>query len=43
MENENAAMALENVFKESSNFLIIGLTGRTGSGCSTSAYILTED
>ena len=43
MENENAAMALENVFKESSNFLIIGLTGRTGSGCSTSANILTED
>jgi deoxycytidylate deaminase len=38
-----SAQALENVFNESSDFLIIGLTGRTGSGCSTCANILAEE
>lgn len=40
---EEVSQALENVFDESSNFIIIGLTGRTGSGCSTSASILSSD
>lgn len=35
--------ALENLFKEKSNFVVIGLTGRTGSGCSISASILASD
>jgi len=37
------ADALEVVFEESSDFIVIGLTGRTGSGCSTSAAILSKD
>jgi len=35
--------ALERVYVESSEFIILGLTGRTGSGCSTAAKILSED
>ena len=38
---EKLSKALETVFNESSDFIIIGLTGRTGSGCSTSASILS--
>ena len=38
---EKVSKALETVFSESSDFIIIGLTGRTGSGCSTSASILS--
>jgi dCMP deaminase len=34
--------ALENVYAESSKFIILGMTGRTGSGCSTAARILSE-
>lgn len=34
--------ALERVYVESSEFIILGLTGRTGSGCSTAAKILSE-
>lgn len=41
-EMDRVSTALENVFKESSNFIIIGLTGRTGSGCSTAAQILSN-
>ena len=46
-ENSHAAephieSALENVFRERSDFLIIGLTGRTGSGCTTTADILSS-
>ncbi|GJG93879.1 hypothetical protein [Cupriavidus pauculus] len=40
---EKVSVALENVFKESSDFIVIGLTGRTGSGCSTTAQILSGD
>lgn len=29
--------AINGVYNEANNFLIIGLTGRTGSGCSTAA------
>lgn len=39
---EKVSVALENVFKETSDFVVIGLTGRTGSGCSTAAHILSQ-
>ncbi|WP_129138297.1 anti-phage dCTP deaminase [Modicisalibacter coralii] len=39
MKNSNA---LANLFLERSKFLLIGLTGRTGSGCTTAANILRE-
>lgn len=32
--------SVNNVYKERANNIIIGLTGRTGSGCSTAAKIL---
>ena len=38
---EKVATALEKVFQETSEFIVIGLTGRTGSGCSTAADILS--
>ena len=34
--------AVNIIFQERSNFIIIGLTGRTGSGCTTAAKILLE-
>lgn len=42
MEEKSVSHALTTVFKESSDFLVIGFTGRTGSGCSTCAKILTD-
>lgn len=41
-EVQKVSRALNNVFAETSDFIVIGLTGRTGSGCSTAAQILTE-
>ncbi|MGR0306891.1 deoxycytidylate deaminase [Acinetobacter beijerinckii] len=41
MNNQIVADAIEHTFNEISNFTIIALTGRTGSGCSTTAKILT--
>jgi len=38
----NESNALERVYAESSEFIILGLTGRTGSGCTTAARILSE-
>jgi len=35
-------MALDTVFTDTSDFIIIGLTGRTGSGCSTAANLLSQ-
>lgn len=35
--------ALERVFRETSEFIIIGLTGRTGSGCTTVAHLLSQE
>jgi deoxycytidylate deaminase/dephospho-CoA kinase len=35
-------VALNNIFKDTSDFLVIGLTGRTGSGCSTAAHRLSQ-
>jgi deoxycytidylate deaminase len=40
---DNVSDALNRLYKETSNFLVIGLTGRTGSGCSTAAKILSSD
>lgn len=34
--------ALKRVYAESSEFIVLGLTGRTGSGCTTAAKILSE-
>lgn len=39
----NESNALERVYAESSEFIILGLTGRTGSGCSTAAKILAKN
>ena len=39
----NESSALERVYAESSEFIILGLTGRTGSGCSTAAKILAKN
>lgn len=41
--SENLNVALERLFDERKDFIIIGLTGRTGSGCSTVANLLTQD
>ncbi|TMP47921.1 MULTISPECIES: anti-phage dCTP deaminase [unclassified Pseudoalteromonas] len=44
MSKQNTvSSALKTVLKESSDFIIIGLTGRTGSGCSTCAKLLSGD
>lgn len=36
-------MAVKKVFDERSKFIVFGLTGRTGSGCSTTAELLAND
>ncbi|TQP58015.1 hypothetical protein [Vibrio cholerae] len=41
MKRKKESLAIDKIFEEISDFLIIGLTGRTGSGCSTSAEILS--
>lgn len=41
--NEAVSDALQNVFAETGRFIIIGLTGRTGSGCTTAAGLLTSE
>lgn len=33
---------ISDLLSERNNFIIIGLTGRTGSGCSTASKLLTE-
>ena len=33
---------VEKIFKHREDFIIIGLTGKTGSGCSTIAKILSD-
>ncbi|PWE47229.1 hypothetical protein [Pseudomonas prosekii] len=37
----NSAKAIDSVYDEAKDFIIIGLTGRTGSGCSTAANKLS--
>lgn len=39
MNNKNL---ISNLLSERSNFILIGLTGRTGSGCTTTANLLSE-
>jgi adenylylsulfate kinase-like enzyme len=34
--------ALKRLYQETSEFVVLGLTGRTGSGCSTVAKILED-
>src|SRR5689334_7720872 len=41
--NDTLSTALNRIFRETGNFVVIGLTGRTGSGCSTAAGILTSE
>lgn len=41
MNSKGTIVATHNLFKENSNFILIGLTGRTGSGCSTAARLLS--
>lgn len=38
-----SSKALEHIYKEGKDFILIALTGRTGSGCSTSAQILSSE
>lgn len=38
----NSSDAVNTIFKERSDFIIIGLTGRTGSGCTTASNILSQ-
>jgi deoxycytidylate deaminase len=35
--------ALNRLYQETSEFIVLGLTGRTGSGCSTAAKLLTSE
>lgn len=41
-DSEKVSEALEIIFTDTSDFIVIGLTGRTGSGCSTSAGLLSS-
>ncbi len=34
---------IESIYNEREQFILIGLTGRTGSGCSTVSKILSEE
>lgn len=34
---------LDTIYKERRRFIVLGLTGRTGSGCTTLANLLTHD
>ena len=43
MSRKKESLAIDKIYEEISDFLIIGLTGRTGSGCSTSAKILSAE
>ncbi len=44
MDNQiNVVNALEQIFQEREKFILIGLTGRTGSGCTSSANLLSSD
>lgn len=43
VHNEKFADAIEKTYSHIGNFILLGLTGRTGSGCSTAAKILGQD
>ena len=42
LSNKNNAM-ISSLFHERSKFIVLGLTGRTGSGCTTAANILENE
>ncbi len=42
VENRLERAAVEKLFAERKDFIVIGLTGRTGSGCTTVANLLTK-
>lgn len=42
MEEQLIAQGLKDLFWRKAQFIVIGLTGRTGSGCSTAAELLTK-
>ncbi|MGI2094933.1 deoxycytidylate deaminase [Shewanella oncorhynchi] len=42
-KNEYLASALEKLHSKNEDFIMIGLTGRTGSGCTTAAEILSSE
>lgn len=39
----NLFSALNQIYRKNDDFIFIGLTGRTGSGCSTTAKLLSSD
>lgn len=41
--NEYLSSALDKIYSQNEDFIIIGLTGRTGSGCTTAAQILSSE
>jgi deoxycytidylate deaminase len=41
--NEKFADAIDKTYSHIGNFILLGLTGRTGSGCSTAAKILAQN
>lgn len=43
MSNQEVSDGLNSLFKRRSKFVLIGLTGRTGSGCSQTAKLLSMD
>jgi deoxycytidylate deaminase len=43
MSNPHVAVGLKNLFQRRADFVVIGLTGRTGSGCSTAANLLSQE
>lgn len=43
IKQNNMSNIIEEIYKLRSNFVVIGLTGRTGSGCSTVAQILQSE
>ena len=42
MSNPEVAEGLKRLFSRRSKFILIGLTGRTGSGCTTASMLLSE-
>ncbi|WP_339435011.1 deaminase [Pseudomonas orientalis] len=38
----STSLVVDNIYEDAKDFLIIGMTGRTGSGCTTAAKILCE-
>ena len=39
----NKAEAIKSLYSQRDKFILIGLTGRTGSGCTTVANILSKE